>query len=298
MREALFETADDFVATGTFDATYVRGYGIIDTLRALRADCNDNGANDQDEIDGGYSQDCNENGIPDECERDCNGNGMVDSCEVGIAFVDRSPQFSPFYYRREWSQAYVINSLPEAASDVVLSFFASANLGSYSESVTVTLNDRSVSGGTLYQLGAFNCSDPPDMAEIILTPARFNDIIDAAGGRLTIKMRPSDGVETTPCGLNSYIAVNVDYDTPAESPDCNRNLIPDSCDAPGDLDGDGLVSLSDHASAVSCRTAPCLDPPCDPALYADPCCVLADFDLDGDFDLKDFASIQLEMIGR
>ncbi|MHC4698132.1 MAG: hypothetical protein ACYTFA_15470, partial [Planctomycetota bacterium] len=73
---------------------------------------------------------------------------------------------------------------------------------------------------------------------------------------------------------------------------------PDSCDRAGDLDGDGYLSLADHALSADCLTSPCLDPPCDPALYADPCCLITDFDLDGDFDLKDFASIQLEIVGR
>jgi hypothetical protein len=81
MREALFATADYYVANGTFDPLYVRGYGIIDTLAALRADCNDNDIDDLTDISGGGSADCNGNDIPDECEEDCDGNDIPEACE-------------------------------------------------------------------------------------------------------------------------------------------------------------------------------------------------------------------------
>ncbi|UCE62156.1 MAG: S8 family serine peptidase [Phycisphaerales bacterium] len=81
MREALFTTADYYVANGTFDPLYVRGYGVIDTLAALRADCNDNDIDDLMDISSG-SADCNANDIPDECEADCDDNGTIDACET------------------------------------------------------------------------------------------------------------------------------------------------------------------------------------------------------------------------
>ncbi len=82
MREALFETGDYYLANGNFDPAYVLGYGVIDTLGALRADCNENDINDLIDISGGTSQDCNGNDIPDECERDCNQTGIPDGCDI------------------------------------------------------------------------------------------------------------------------------------------------------------------------------------------------------------------------
>ncbi|MFQ5590895.1 MAG: S8 family serine peptidase [Phycisphaerae bacterium] len=82
MRQALFDTADYFVANGTFDPDYVLGYGIIDTFAALHADCNDNNIDDLMDITTGASLDCNANGIPDECERDCDTNGVPDDCDL------------------------------------------------------------------------------------------------------------------------------------------------------------------------------------------------------------------------
>ena len=46
-------------------------------------DCNANGAHDSlDVLAGGGSDDCNANGIPDECEEDCNANGIADGCDL------------------------------------------------------------------------------------------------------------------------------------------------------------------------------------------------------------------------
>ncbi len=106
MRTYLMLSASDYTANGTHDATFVRGYGIINVLAALGQDCDGNGVNDETDIllgthpdcDGnlipdlcdlaaGNSNDCNDNGVPDECDIaggavDCDGNGVPDSCQV------------------------------------------------------------------------------------------------------------------------------------------------------------------------------------------------------------------------
>jgi|GEM_PF-5920297 len=57
-------------------------------LDDCRDDCNANGIYDECEITRGESEDCNRNGIPDECdfasgmEQDCNQNEIPDSCEL------------------------------------------------------------------------------------------------------------------------------------------------------------------------------------------------------------------------
>jgi len=45
----------------------------------LDNDCNENGVPDDCEL---VDNDCNSNGIPDECETDCNNNGIPDDCEA------------------------------------------------------------------------------------------------------------------------------------------------------------------------------------------------------------------------
>ena len=49
-------------------------------------DCQPNGILDDQDIAHGTSQDCNRNGVPDECEADCNGNGAADSCDIDLGF--------------------------------------------------------------------------------------------------------------------------------------------------------------------------------------------------------------------
>jgi len=51
-------------------------------------DCNGNGVCDDVDIAGPTSDDCNENAVPDECERDCNGNGTPDTCDLAGASAD------------------------------------------------------------------------------------------------------------------------------------------------------------------------------------------------------------------
>lgn len=90
MRTYLFRSGDYYVAHGTFEPTYVRGYGIIDALAAHGGDCNENGIDDALDIAGPTSTDCDGNGVPDECFMvDCNDNGTADGCDIeGGASLD------------------------------------------------------------------------------------------------------------------------------------------------------------------------------------------------------------------
>lgn len=105
MRTYLMLTASDYVANHTYDATYVRGYGIINAFAASAQDCNANGNNDLSDIAMGTpdcngnsipdacdlatnSRNCNGNSIPDECEADCNGNMRPDDCDIAAGFSD------------------------------------------------------------------------------------------------------------------------------------------------------------------------------------------------------------------
>jgi len=54
------------------------GNGIADECET---DCDDNGTPDECDIAGGAT-DCDGNGIPDSCEADCNENGVVDACDI------------------------------------------------------------------------------------------------------------------------------------------------------------------------------------------------------------------------
>jgi len=47
----------------------------------LPNDCNGNGVLDAVDVAEGTSEDCNENGVPDECEFDVDGDGVIDACD-------------------------------------------------------------------------------------------------------------------------------------------------------------------------------------------------------------------------
>lgn len=65
------------VAEGTSDDC--DGNGVPDECQL---DCNANGIADTCDIAAGTSQDCNHNTLPDECEPDCDGDGLIDGCET------------------------------------------------------------------------------------------------------------------------------------------------------------------------------------------------------------------------
>jgi hypothetical protein len=53
-----------------------------------QADCDGDGAGDACELADGTASDCNDNGIPDNCETDCNENGLADECELADGTAD------------------------------------------------------------------------------------------------------------------------------------------------------------------------------------------------------------------
>lgn len=53
-----------------------------DLTNGTSQDCNSNGIPDECDLGGGTSQDCNHNGIPDECEMDTDGDGVIDECDL------------------------------------------------------------------------------------------------------------------------------------------------------------------------------------------------------------------------
>lgn len=50
-------------------------------LEPVASDCNGNGIADDQDIAAGYSDDCDLNGVPDECQDDSDGDGAIDPCD-------------------------------------------------------------------------------------------------------------------------------------------------------------------------------------------------------------------------
>jgi hypothetical protein len=56
--------------------------GMPDECELAGLDCNVNRVPDSCDVERGESGDCNHNGLPDECEGDCNGNSVPDECDL------------------------------------------------------------------------------------------------------------------------------------------------------------------------------------------------------------------------
>ena len=54
---------------------------------ACHGDCNQNGTSDSEEIELGWADDRDGNGMPDSCDPDCNMNGLPDAYEIGAGFA-------------------------------------------------------------------------------------------------------------------------------------------------------------------------------------------------------------------
>jgi serine protease AprX len=96
LRNMLLHTASDYVANGTYDPLYVRGYGMVDAYAASQ-DCNENGVPDATDIAAGTSTDVNSNGLPDECESvgDLNCDGVTDFGDINpfVLFLSNNAQW-------------------------------------------------------------------------------------------------------------------------------------------------------------------------------------------------------------
>ncbi len=231
--------------------------GVPDDCQGLFIDCNSNGLADECEIAEGLAEDCNKNGIPDEC--DLTGMFRVDSgalSPIGNGF----PQSVP------------LSNLPEAMSDVTLSFSAISDLSSSSERIEVLINDTEI--GDVFGSGASDCPATPDEDLLILTSDAYNELI--TDGTATVDLIATSSVNSFQCEDGTFVRMTLQYPGFKSLPDNNNNGIPDDCDIPGDLDGDGFVTVKDLLILLG-AWGPCAD--CD-------ACV-ADIDGDCSVGVKD-----------
>lgn len=70
------------------------------------ADCDHDGLADDVQIMRGLADDCDGNGVPDQCDADCNGNGIVDRCEIAAGLCsDCNGNGTPDRCEIEWGLA-------------------------------------------------------------------------------------------------------------------------------------------------------------------------------------------------
>jgi len=58
-----------------------RASAVVTVTYVFAPDCNQNNVPDDIDIQNGTSQDCDHDGVPDECEPDCDADGVPDACE-------------------------------------------------------------------------------------------------------------------------------------------------------------------------------------------------------------------------
>jgi len=213
-------------------------------LRSLAAaasaeDCNWNWVDDVEDIAQGTSQDCNGNAVPDEC--------------------DSRPE--PFTSSSGWimpvgastPKSFTIPSARLSQGDVKLTLAISADLAGEDKSIAVSLRGFGPVGTVLGSAPA--CPLIPAVTEIVVPRWSYNYAVST--GEVTFDLVPSDSVDGSACGGNSYMSASVSYDV-AALPDCNGNGRLDECDVlsgtSADVNTDGRPDECESVQQFGCIT--------------------------------------------
>ncbi len=217
-----------------------------DITSGISFDCDANGVPDNCSISSFAVPDCNQNGIPDSCDltsgllADCNGNGLPDSCEVGWYTRFTSQNQTPFYS----SYPLAVNNVavdPSALVEPQIEVQYYAYLyGYYGYHLWLYVDGQSIGSHSQYWGGCVSGT------HTFTIPWSVWESV-ANDGLISIQVTNNSGNN---CG-GSYCRVRVKY---PESPDCNANSIPDSCDlesgAAPDCNGNGLIDTCEITSGA------------------------------------------------
>ncbi len=212
-------------------------------------DCNGNGIPDECEPD------CNCNGIPDDCDLrdetsvDCNANGLPDECDANDCVTTMTPVYTPFDAEQPPAEFDFRDSdTTRARSKIRMDFYGNGSFGlNFNHRIDVYIGTpRSIQvGSVLIRMGSGPCGS--GMKPFLLNETVFNN------NSHYFKFVP--GPNIAPRCESSYLQVGISYLTPNPEKDCNGNNIPDSCDlasgASKDCNGNGVPDECDIAAEVS-----------------------------------------------
>jgi Zn-dependent metalloprotease len=152
---------------------------------------------------------------------DCNLNGHSD--DVDLLFRHTSGSLNDIGVGSP--RRYVLDSPPRAAGDVLLRFYAIADLAGelQDESLFVSLNGVPV--GEIYASGGSDCPNTPDTAELVIPREPFN--FAGLAGAITVDISATNSVNPRLCGGSSWIRVDFEYST--TSADEDGDHVPDEC---------------------------------------------------------------------
>ena len=187
-------------------------------------DCNANTVLDYQDVILQDSEDCNANGIPDECETwvDCNGNGVFDACDIrAVPSRDCNENAVPDScdLAEGTSADCNLDTVPDEC-DIAYGYEFDCNLNMIPDSCDLA-------EGTSADI---NGNDVPDECDIDCQPNGIPDEWDIAGGTsedCNANDRP-DECEWIDCNHNAVLdACDISDHV---SSDCNENGVPDECE--------------------------------------------------------------------
>lgn len=237
-------------------------------------DCNLNGVPDPDDISSGSSQDCDGDGVPDECgfdpgSADCNGDGIPDVCEddcnldgiSDLCQVELDCDLDGILDSCEISQGLEFDCDGDSVPDSC----------AVSQGIVEDCDGNGIPDSCDLDAGAIDC--------------------DADGIQDSCELVSGTGAD---CNANGTLD-NCDLAT-GVSNDCNGNGVPDACDmatgVEGDCDGNGVPDSCDLTAGAedcdldgvldSCAIAESVVEDCDSNGIPDSCDIAAGGDQDGD----------------
>ena len=167
-------------------------------------DCNENGIADFCDIALGTSEDCTDDGLPDECGPDCNGNGVEDSCDILNGDSGDCNQ----------------NRVPDEC-DLAAMIDGDCDQNGVPDGCQPDCDNNNIPDA---------CQDAPDCNGNGVPDVC--DVLDGFSEDCDFNLRPDE------CDLifndcNGNDVVDKCEVRAGDVPDCNENLVPDECDIAG-----------------------------------------------------------------
>lgn len=228
------------------------------TVEYIVNDCNENGIPDDCDIASLTSVDCNSNGRPDECERDCNSNGVPDECDVlgggstdcnSNGLLDECELAVPTTATDNCENAMLVTSGVQYACDTT---------GFDQDGVTICGNSSpsawyryvpSTSGIAVISL----CDSPGTINNLVSVywgcPGDLTNEVACSSGSCGFAGRMATLSVDMVAGRTYLIRIagqtgvsHMTIDGPVGfNTDCNQNGLPDECDTPGnDCNSNGV----------------------------------------------------------
>ncbi|GJM25741.1 MAG: hypothetical protein DHS20C16_21560 [Phycisphaerae bacterium] len=214
----------------SFCVDQVEGFGCGDCSAGANNDCNENGVPDECDLAGGTSSDCDLSGLPDECEGGCNNNGVPDICDVAAG---TSNDCNSNGVPDECEGGCNNNGAPDICDIMV---------GTSNDCDNNSIPDECE--------GGCNFNGVPDICEI----EAIHNCCETQHGTGCSDV----DIESCVCVVDPYCC-DVDWDRPCADQvellgcgtcdivsDCNENLIPDECEVDGA--GSGNCCTTGHGA--------------------------------------------------